>query len=133
MAVLFLTMRFAGAEAVQYIRCSENTLRKFATKRVLPEYPADAIKRRETGVVVVDVYLEHGGTLAKVAIVDSPSTSLATIVEQALSKWTFQVGVAAWRRYTVVGKLTFYFVNCGEQYRVFDSQDAPQPLCASNR
>ena len=94
----------------QPIRVNEDGMRKSASKTVMPSYPADALKKREQGVTVVEVQYDDKGDVVTTSVLESPSQSIGDAVERAVRQWKFvpskkQDGTAV----SIRGKLTFYF------------------------
>jgi len=92
------------------IRVGEDGMRKSAAKTVLPSYPDEALKKREQGVVVVEVQYDPKGDVVNVNIIEAPSKSIGDAVVIAVKQWKFvpskkQDGTAV----SIRGKLTFYF------------------------
>jgi len=105
---------------------AEETLRRFATKRVIPEYPASAIKSGLTGLVVADVCVPAGGGAASVEIVESPSHAIGQAVEDALKQWRFDTLYEQGNPSHTHGygsRVVFYFVNQGGNWRVLSPAD----------
>ena len=94
----------------QAIRVGEDGMRKSASKTVMPSYPEEALKKREQGVVVVDVQYDAKGDVVDTAVLEAPSKSIGDAVVRAIKQWKFvpskkQDGTGV----SVRGKLTFYF------------------------
>ena len=107
-------------------RTAEEALRRSATKRVIPEYPASAIKSGLTGLVVADVCVPPGGGAASVEIVETPSQALGQTVEDALKQWRFDTWYEQGNPTHLHGygsRVVFYFVNQGGSWRVLSPAD----------
>ena len=94
----------------QPIRVGEDGMRKSAAKTVMPSYPAEALRKREQGVAVVELQYDAKGEVVNVSVLESPSRSIGDAVVTALKQWKFvpskkQDGTPV----SVRGKLTFYF------------------------
>jgi len=94
----------------QAIRVNEDGMRKSASKTVMPSYPAEALKRREQGVAVVEVQYDTKGDVVNTSVVETPSKSIGDEVVKAVRQWKF---VPSAKRdgtpVSIRGKLTFYF------------------------
>jgi TonB family protein len=100
------------AEPIQNepIRVGEDGMRKSAAKTVMPSYPDEALKKREQGVVVVEVQYDPKGDVINASIIEAPSKSIGDAVVIAVKQWKFvpskkQDGTPV----SIRGKLTFYF------------------------
>lgn len=100
----------AKADAPRTVRMNELTLRRKATNVVAPEFPAEAIKKRATGVAVVDLLVDENGGVAELKVLESPHPLIQAALEQAVRQWRFEATVVEGRRVRAHGKLTFYFV-----------------------
>lgn len=120
----------ASQFSVRAAQCEETTaevtLRRLATKRVIPEYPASAIKSGLTGLVVADVCVPPGGGAALVEIVESPSPAIGQAVEDALKQWRFDTVYEQGDPSHTHGygsRVVFYFVNQDGNWRVLSPAD----------
>ncbi len=121
-AVLQSSVRAASCEG----RTAEAALRRSATKRVIPEYPASAIKSGLMGLVVADVCVPPGGGAASVEIVESPSRAIGQAVEDALKQWRFETWYEQGNPSHTHGygaRVVFYFVNQDGNWRVLSPAD----------
>lgn len=90
---------------------SEGSLRKIATKIVIPLYPQKSIKRKAKGVAVAQIMINQDGDVSKVEILEAPDSMISTSVTEAVSQWKFRSSkIKDGPSVTVKGKLTFYFV-----------------------
>ena len=94
----------------QAIRVGEDGMRKSASKTVMPSYPEEALKKRQQGVVVVELQHDAKGDVVSTAVLETPSRSIGDAVVIAVKQWKFVPskkpdGTAV----SVRGKLTFYF------------------------
>lgn len=124
-ALLVVLPLFRDAHAQQYARVSEKSFRSMASKQVLPEYPAEAIHKLQTGVVVADVTLDKDHHISKIDILESPSPLLSRAAIASVREWTFFRPAGPTLYATLSGKLTFYFVRYEGHFKVFNSTDAP--------
>ena len=94
----------------QAIRVGEDGMRQSASKTVMPSYPEEALKKREQGVVVVELQYDAKGDVVNTSVLETPSKSIGDTVVSAVKQWKFvpskkKDGTAV----SVRGKLTFYF------------------------
>lgn len=93
------------------VRASEGTLRKVATRIVMPSYPQESIKRRAKGVAVAQIETNQEGDVSKVEILEAPDSMISTSVTEAVRQWKFRSSkIKDGPSVSVKGKLTFYFV-----------------------
>lgn len=92
-------------------RVHEATLLAAAKFRVMPEFPPEALLRRQAGVAVAKLTLDPRGTVELVEVLEAPSQELALAVESALRLWNFDASrlVGPTNPTAITGKLTFYF------------------------
>jgi TonB family protein len=103
----------------------ERILREHAIKTVRPIYPADALRNRQTGVVVVNARITNTGEVSGVQVLEAPSESIAVSVSQAVARWRFTPILGFKERPEAVsGKLTFYFEMINRNGVVLDPQEA---------
>jgi hypothetical protein len=114
----------------------ESGVRMHATKTVRPEYPQDAVRSKVTGIVVAEVCIPAGGTIASIQSISSaPSKVIADSVRKALSEWRFWTAFEHGRYYPYGGKIVFYFVEpelcteCGCRARLTRQVDACAACC----
>jgi TonB family protein len=92
------------------IRVGEDGMRKSASKTVMPLYPAEALKKREQGVTVVELQYDTKGDVVDTSVLEAPSKSIGDAVVVAVKQWKFvpskkEDGTPV----SIRGKLTFYF------------------------
>ena len=89
---------------------AEPTLRKLAVKVVMPTYPPKAVKRKQQGRVVVQVFLDEQGVLSTIKPVEAPDADFLEAVKRAVKQWKFKVATTSdGSPIRIDGKLTFYF------------------------
>lgn len=71
------------------VRISEGVLRALVVHRVLPEYPADALKRGVDGKVTVKVFIDTQGDVKQTSAVEGDPL-LATAATEAVKQWKFK-------------------------------------------
>ena len=118
---------------VETANIAESTLRSFATREVLPIYPANS---SACGVVVAELRIDRAGKLKQATILEAPDKSTRDASYAAVSDWEFKPpSRKPISNVEYVGKLTFYFVS--EHFTngpaVFDPVKAPNiALCTDN-
>jgi TonB family protein len=93
------------------VSVAEPTLRKLATKVVVPTYPTKGIKRRQQGRVVVQVLIDEQGKLSRITPLEAPDDSFLNSVTSAVKQWRWGAATHGRdrRQARIDGKLTFYF------------------------
>jgi TonB family protein len=124
LVALLMCLLFSSACTKQPCReltAREDTLRRRAVNRVLPEFPADAQKDAASGVVVAQINIDDTGRLRGVQILQSPHPSITQATTAALKQWVFDFqSNKADVPECFNGKLTFYFVLEGGKAYVRD-------------
>ena len=100
------------------------SVRKRATKTVRPVYPEQAVRGKVIGVVVAEVCVPAGGTIAAFWISSAPSDAIAESVKQALSQWRFKPWSDDAGYHAYGGKIVFYFVEQNTEWKVLEPADA---------
>lgn len=59
-------------------------------KKVVPEYPPEARAAHISGTVVLEVRIGRDGRVHDLSVISSPSTSLATSAQWAVSQWQYR-------------------------------------------
>jgi len=102
----------------------ERFLRMKATKVIRPDYPEDAIRAHKTGVAVAQIWLNQGGGVSKVEVLEAPCESIANSLRRAVTQWRFEAFTDNNGQPIVVsGKLTFYFQITNGKGTVLDPAD----------
>jgi TonB family protein len=92
------------------ILVGEDGMRKSAAKTVMPAYPAEALKKHQQGVAVVELQFDGKGEITRVAVLEAPAASINEAVAAAVKQWKFTPSKRAdGRPVNIRGKLTFYF------------------------
>lgn len=99
-------------------------VRRHATKTVRPVYPEEAIRDRITGVVVAEICVPRGSTVAAIRISSAPSNAIAQSVKRALSQWAFRPMFQNGRYVAYGGKIIVYFVQQNNVWEVLEPSDA---------
>lgn len=99
-------------------------VRMHANKIVRPAYPEQAIRSKTAGLVVAEVCVPAGKTVADVRISSAPSEVIAESVKQALSQWTFRTWFQNNAYSAYGGKIVFYFVEQSGEWKVLEPTDS---------
>jgi len=105
-------------------RVSENGMRSFVVKSVMPSYPPADIKNGTSGVAVAHIEVDETGEKSKVTVVEAPSATISAEVLRAVSLWQFAKTRTGGRPTILVGNLTFYFLAGGGNGRVLNPAEA---------
>jgi TonB family protein len=97
-------------QSPQGIKISEISLRKRATKSVMPVFPEEARRRKAMGVAVAQVDIDERGEVEQVEILESPDPSIKDAVIAAIKQWKFKPATINDKPVRIQGKLTFYYV-----------------------
>ena len=88
----------------------EKTLRRHAIKKVLPQFPQNALTSSTTGVAVAKIIISENGNVKSVEILEAPHPLLAQATVAALQQWVFDFNSSEEENPVCFsGKLTFYF------------------------
>jgi TonB family protein len=102
---------------------SEWAFRLNATRRVVPEYPAEALRAGAQGAVVLSLYHDGDGNAANIKVVESPHPALTRAAVEAVERWKWRKFVSGGVARPVLGKLSFKFVIEGGAGRVENPPD----------
>lgn len=130
MVVVFVLSSAAHARAADTVQLSDDPVRAFAEKTVLPKYPASAIRMHHTGVAVAAVHLDENGHIQRVDVLEAPSLAIGAAVREAVLQWRFRSPRAQSKTLNLsgkelVGKVTFYFFQSKGRYQVAGPNEAP--------
>lgn len=103
----------SNSAAVQdlVVDASETSLRKVASKVVMPAYPEGSIKRGSKGVAVAQLIFDGEGNVSQVKVLEAPDALIEEAVSIAVSQWKFRASkLKDGPPIRVRGKLTFYYV-----------------------
>ena len=89
------------------VRVAETSLRRAASKMVLPEYPKG--EEQVSGVSVAEIITDVNGNVSQVDILEAPSKSAADSMRNAINQWKFRLSYRDGKAVRYVSKLTFYF------------------------
>jgi len=118
----------------QYLIYPELRFQQLIEKSAAPAYPAEDQRVGNVGVVVLEVRLDRRLVVETTSVLESPSRSMASAAQQAVTTWRMAAAppeVNSARG--VITKLTFYFSRCQGRYVAFYSRDAPTPVCGEGR
>jgi TonB family protein len=90
------------------IRKSRGVLEGSATRRVMPEYPAEAKRQRIGGPVLVEVTIDETGKVIDSRVISGP-LELRDAAGAAAKRWTFQPTYLSKVPTKVIGVITFNF------------------------
>lgn len=107
---LSLFVMDAKGQTPRKIVVHETTLRKKATKTVIPKYPEKAVKSKSAGVAVAEITVSEDGSVMNVKILESPNKLIDASMTEALKQWKFYSFYLNGQPQKVTGKITFYFV-----------------------
>jgi len=72
------------------VTVTEFTLRNYASKVVMPAFPAQSLRKKNQGVAVVQILVDKEGAVTSVNRLEAPDDSIAQAVERAVLKWKFK-------------------------------------------
>ena len=113
------------SQTTKLSRFSGRNLRTITETTVVPLYPQDAIKARQTGVAVALVTVTEKGVVSKVEVLEAPSTSIGGSLSDALSQWRFKTATIDGHQTGYTGKVTYYFVFQDGKPVVLSPDQAP--------
>ena len=108
--VLACTVVPARAQTPRYVVVTEATLRKYAVKLVLPDYPEASRQRHAKGVAVAQIDVDAQGSVKQAEVLESPDALTKEAVAAAVRQWQFKPATIGGKAVPISGKLTFYFV-----------------------
>jgi TonB family protein len=89
----------------------EDTLRRHAIKKVLPEFPYEAQEEKATGVVVAQVLISETGIVKSVEVLQAPHPAITQATLTAIKEWLFDFHSEQEEKPVCFkSKLTLYFV-----------------------
>jgi protein TonB len=123
--LLVLSMGSWAAD-VPLVKLAPPVLRGRAVNPTLPEYPADSLKARKEGVVVVEITVSAEGVVTAVNVLESPDALMGESVVNCLKRWRFDPprSVDNTQVFRSEGKLAFYFKLEGGKPVVVDAAAA---------
>ena len=131
-AAIVLSMAALTSLAVEVrqsnvIRTAESGIRRLATQKPAPVYPAASIAQKRTGVAVAAIVSQPDGRVATVTMLEAPDEAIGAAMREALLKWVIAPMTVQGRTdpYGVSGKVTFYFRIEKGQGRVLSPEEMP--------
>ena len=112
LACLLLVMSLVPSRAgavPPVIRIDELSLRRAATKIVMPAYPAESQQRGAQGVAVAELVFDGGGDVYRARILEAPDEPIRQAVMDAVRQWKFKPQTLKGEAVYIRGKLTFYY------------------------
>ena len=88
---------------------SECGFRVNATRKVMPEFPEEALEAGAQGAVVLSLYHDAEGNAAKIKVVESPHRALTEAAVRAVKQWKWRPFRSGGIDRPVLGKLSFKF------------------------
>ncbi len=106
---------------------AESSIRRVATKKPMPLYPAESVAKKSTGVAVAAIASGVDGRVASVTVLEAPDDAIAAAIRDALLNWEIPPTSVMGRseQYGVRGKITFYFQITNGRSRVANAEDLP--------
>lgn len=89
---------------------SEWGFRLNATRKVMPEFPAEALKAGAQGVVVLSLHHDGEGKAAKIKVAESPHPALTRAAITAVELWKWRQFMSGGIYRPILGKLSFKFI-----------------------
>ncbi len=99
------------AQPVAMVRVPESTLRKSASKVIMPAFPIDAARAGKGGVAVAEVTVDAAGHVSGVVVLEAPAESITLSLIGALKQWEFRPLGTQKQPVGMVGKITYYFLR----------------------
>jgi TonB family protein len=125
-ALLIVSIPVVGtADQTNTVRMAESGIRRVATSKPMPVYPAESRARKAGGVAVAAIVSGEDGRVTTVSVLEAPDAAIGAAVRDALLKWEIPAMTVTGRpeRYGVRGKVTFYFQAAGG--RVANPENLP--------
>jgi len=109
------------------VRLSESAIKRNATARTMPEYPASSVASATHGVAVAGLVTRPDGSVTEVTILEAPDQAIGAAVREALMQWRCGPVTVQGRSepHGLRGKVTFYFRIVSAKGRVFNPEDLP--------
>ena len=102
---------------------SEWGFRLNALRKVMPEFPEEALEVGAQGTVILSLYQDGAGKAALIKVVDSPHPALTEAAIKAVRQWRWRKFRSGGLYRPILGKLSFKFIFEGEAGRVEDPVD----------
>lgn len=117
----------AAADTFAQAGMAESGIRRFASHKPLPAYPAASVAKGSSGVAVAAIVSGPEGNVTSVTLLEAPDEAIADAVRTALLAWKIPPMTVSGRNEAmgVRGKITFYFRIAGGRGRVFNPEEMP--------
>ena len=102
---------------------SERGFRLEALRKVMPEFPDEALRAGAQGLVVLSLYQDGEGNAAKIKVVESPHRALTEAAIKAAKQWKWRQFMWKGIDRPILSRLSFKFVIEGGVGRVEDPPD----------
>jgi TonB family protein len=89
---------------------SECGFRVDATRKVMPDFPEEALAAGAQGAVVLSLYHDSQGNAAKIKVVESPQRALTEAAIKAVKQWKWRLFMSGGIDRPILGKLSFVFI-----------------------
>jgi len=125
--VVLMVPFVSDARQSNTVGMAESSIRRVATTKPLPAYPAESIARESSGVAVAAVASGVDGLMASVTVLEAPDDAIAAAVREALLNWEVPPTNVTGRSetYGIRGKVTFYFRIVNGRGQVANPEDLP--------
>lgn len=109
------------------VKMAESSIRRVATAKPAPAYPATSLQQKRSGVAVARIASHPDGRMATVTVLEAPDDATGAAMQAALMTWVIPPVTVAGRseQHGVTGKVTFYFRVEKGQGRVFSPEEMP--------
>jgi len=107
MYTLIMVPAVPASQSTATVACL--TLRAMAITTVMPIYPAEALRRKLHGRVVIEIVTDSAGEVASMRVLESPEDLFSDAVQAAVKRWRFRPVTANRQSWSVSGRLVFYF------------------------
>jgi TonB family protein len=88
----------------------ELSMRKRATRTVMPQYPSAAKARKAVGVAVASITVDEKGRVTTITVLQAPHSSISMEIARAITQWKFMPLTSSDKEpLQIRSKLTFYF------------------------
>jgi TonB family protein len=89
-----------------------------------PNFPLEAFKAQQQGVVVSEVTTGDKGNVVSIRILESPARLISDATRKALSQWHFPPLTQGGKPLNAIGKITLYFLIIDGAPKVLSAKDA---------
>ena len=99
---------------------SECGFRVIAIRKVMPDFPEEALAAGAQGAVILSLYHDAQGNAAKIKVVESPHHALTEAAIKAVKQWKWRLFRSGGIDRPILGKLSFKFIIEDGAGRVVD-------------